>query len=62
MTTSSPSKKELQELIDDVSGKVQDMLDPALTREDLVGLVQELDVQLNGDDTDEDDEGDEDEE
>ena len=65
MALNGPSKKELENLLNDVGDKLQEMLDPALTREELVSLVQELDAQVNGedeDDEDEDDEEDEDEE
>jgi len=61
MAVSGPSKKMLQDLIDDIGDKLQEMMDPALTREDLVALVQQLDAQVNGDDEDDDDGEDEDE-
>jgi hypothetical protein len=58
-TTATPTKKELQQLLDEVGERISDMLNPVLTREELVSQVQELDALVNG--TDEDEEGDEEE-
>jgi len=60
MALNGPTKKELENLLNDVGDKLQEMLDPALTREDLVTLVQELDSQINGDDDEDDEDQDED--
>ena len=57
------TKKELQDTIDDVAEQIEDLLDPALTREVIVQKLQDLDGMLNGPDEVEDaeDESDEDE-
>jgi len=49
MAQSSPSKADLQDLIDQASDIVNDALDPALTREAVVEKLQDLDSLLNGD-------------
>lgn len=61
-----PTKAELQETLESVGSSILDMLDPALTREELVSKVKELDELVNGSDEDElfdndDDDSDEDE-
>jgi hypothetical protein len=57
------TKKELQDTLDEVGSRISDMLDPALSREQLVEQLQELDEMLNGsDDDDSEDEGEEEEE
>jgi hypothetical protein len=61
-TTTTPTKKELQQLIDEVGERVSDMLNPVLTREELVSQVQELDALVNGADEEEEDEEEGDEE
>lgn len=63
MATSTVTKKELQDMLDSVADSISEMLDPALTREQIVGKLQELDDMLNADDdeSDGDDEGDEEE-
>ena len=50
-----PTKDELQETIDDIGDIVTDALDPALTREEVVQKLQDIDDLLNGDDDDSDD-------
>ena len=50
-----PTKDELQETIDDIGDIVTDALDPALTREEVVQKLQEIDDMLNGDDDSDDD-------
>lgn len=62
-----PTKQELMELLDQVGDKVGDLLDPILSREQIVEGLQELDEMINGeeeeseeeDDSEEYDEGDE---
>ena len=61
------SKKELQDenaqlqsVLDDVASRVSDMLDPSLTREDIVKQLQELDDLLTDSDDEDEDEDDED--
>ena len=54
----TPTKRQLQKLIDEVGEKISDLLDPVLTREELVAQVQELDALVNG--TGEEDEDDHD--
>lgn len=60
-----PTKQELMELLDQVGDKVGDLLDPILSREQIVEGLQELDEMINGeeeseeeDDSEEYDEGD----
>lgn len=57
--STTPTKKELQETLDDISDRVSDLLDPSLSREDVVKGLQEIDEILSGDD-DEDEEEDDD--
>lgn len=61
MAAKAPTKQELQDLIDEVGTRVTDMLNPALTREQIVEQLQEMDELVNGSDDDEDEEEDEDE-
>lgn len=54
------TKKELEDTLDEVSNKVTEMLNPALTRKEVVVLVQELDQIVNGSsDAEDDEQGDE---
>lgn len=55
-SNSGPTKAELQETLDDLGERVSALLDPALSREDVVKGVQEMDEILNGSEDDEDDE------
>jgi hypothetical protein len=48
-------KQELEDLLEDVGGKVAEMLNPSLTRTQIVVLAQEIDEMVNGSDEDEDD-------
>jgi hypothetical protein len=50
--------EELQGLLDDVGERVSDLLNPALSREQLVELVQELDDLVNGTEEEDDEEED----
>ena len=62
---SGPTKGELQDTLDQVGGIVTDALDPALTREEVIAKLQEIDALINDDedeDEDSDDDDDEDEE
>jgi hypothetical protein len=54
------TKQALQDTLDEASTKVEEMLNPTLTRKELVILAQELDEILNGSDDQEDDEEEED--
>ncbi len=56
------TKSELQTTIDHAGELITDMLDPSLTREALVLLVQDLHEYINGSDEEEEDEEDEGEE
>jgi hypothetical protein len=56
---STISKAELQSTVNDAADKVSEMLDPELSREDLVRKAKELDSILNGDDDDDDEDEDE---
>ena len=48
----SATKKEMQNLIDQIGEKVADMLNPVFTREELVEQMQELDELVNGSEDD----------
>lgn len=56
MAAAGPTKAELQETLDQVASIVEDMLDPTLTRKEVVEKAQELDSLINGDDSDDEDE------
>lgn len=62
MPIAEPTKKQLQDLIDDVGDQLENMLDPSLTREELIGLVQELESQVNGDEEEDEEQEEEQEE
>jgi hypothetical protein len=49
---SGTTKADLQDLMDQVGNMVTDALDPALTREDVVQKLQEIDALVNPDDYD----------
>lgn len=53
-----PSKTELEDTLDQVGDMITDALDPALTREEVVEKLQEIDDMLNGDDEDDSNGGD----
>jgi hypothetical protein len=57
-TTTKQELTELQGLLDDVGERVSDLLNPALSREQLVELVQELDDLVNGTEEEDDEEED----
>lgn len=57
---STPTKVELQQTLNDVGGRVIDMLDPSLTRRQIVEGLKELDEMLNGVDDEDDEEADDD--
>lgn len=61
-----PTKPELQERIEEALSKIDEALNPALTRKEVVRMVQELDEILNdpadADDEDEEEEDDDDDE
>lgn len=59
-STTKQQLQEMQDLLDDVGERVSDLLNPALSREQLVEMIQDLDDLVNG--TDEDEEHDEEEE
>jgi hypothetical protein len=59
MAAAGPSKQALTDILDEVSAKVQDMLDAELTRKEIVILAKELDDIVNGPDEDEDDDDEE---
>lgn len=59
--TNSMTKKELQNLVDEIGERVSDMLDPVLAREEIVEQLKELDSLVNGSDDEDDDSTDEDE-
>jgi hypothetical protein len=50
-----PTKQELQESIDEVAEKVEQLLDPILTREQLVEGLQEIDSLISGEEDEDDD-------
>ena len=52
MAQGSPTKADLEETIDQVTDLVTDALDPALTREEVIEKLQEIDGILSGDDDD----------
>jgi hypothetical protein len=52
------TKKELQALVEDIGERVSNMLDPVLTREEIVEQMKELDAVVNGSDDEEDEEDD----
>jgi hypothetical protein len=57
MAAKSPTKQDLEELLDEAGAKAQQMLDAKLTRRELVELAEEMDELLNGPaDEDEDEE------
>lgn len=60
-SANSTTKRELEDTLDDVNGLLEDALDPALTREEVIQKLQAMDDLINGDDDDEDDDEDEDE-
>ena len=47
---STGTKKELQDSLDEVGNQIMEMLDPSLTRKEIVERLQELDSFVNGDD------------
>jgi hypothetical protein len=49
-TMAGPTKQELQTLVDDVGIKLTEILNPALSREEIVIQLQELDELVNGTD------------
>lgn len=51
-----PTKQELQDTVDEVSERITDMLNPALTRIKLISKLQELNELVNGSDEDDDEE------
>jgi hypothetical protein len=51
-----PTKAELQETLDQVGETIADMLDPSLTRKQLVDQLKDLDELVNGIGEDDDDE------
>ena len=55
MANRSVTKQQLQNTLDEVGEQVGDMLDPALSREQIVERLQELDEMLNGSSEEEDD-------
>ena len=56
------TKAELQEAVNEAADKITELLDPELTREEIVRKAKELDELLNGgDDSDDDDDEGEDE-
>jgi hypothetical protein len=69
MPVSGPTKAELQDMFDElqqrwdeVGDRISDMLNPVLSREQVLELVQEVDELMNGaGDDDEDEESDDDE-
>lgn len=61
-TMAQPTKQELNDLVTEAGDKITELLDPELTREEIVRKAKELDELINGsdeDDEDDDDEGDE---
>ena len=60
-SATSTTKRELEDTLDDVNGLLEDALDPALTREEVIQKLQAMDDLINGDDDEEDDDEDEDE-
>jgi hypothetical protein len=56
MAAGSPTKAELQETLDQVGESIADMLDPSLTRKQLVEKVKDLDELVNGVDVEDEDE------
>jgi hypothetical protein len=62
MATTTPTKAELQQTLDEIGEKVTEMLNPALTREQVIELAQELDELVNGSDEDDETEEEEDDE
>lgn len=56
-STAKQELQEFQELLDDIGERVSEMLDPALSREQLVEQIQELDELVNGSDDDPEEEG-----
>lgn len=56
MSQRNPTKSELNDLVNEASEKVSNLLDPELTREDMVRQAKELDELLNGSDDDDDEE------
>lgn len=52
------TKAELQETLDEVAAKVEELLDPKLTRKELVMIAEELDEIVNGPEEEDDDEED----
>ena len=59
--TVATSKRQLQDTLDQVGSKISELLNPALSREDIILSLQDLDDLVNGSD-DEDDSEQEDEE
>jgi len=56
-----PTKDELQDTIDQVGDMIADALDPALSREEVIQKLQEIDdIVNNGDDDSDDDDSDDD--
>jgi hypothetical protein len=53
-----PTRAELADTLDQVGDMITDALDPALTREEVVEKLQEIDDMLNGDDVDDADDSD----
>jgi hypothetical protein len=53
-----PTRAELADTLDQVGDMITDALDPALTREEVVEKLQEIDEMLNGDDVDDTDDSD----
>lgn len=60
MSANTPTKADLLETLDAVGEKVTEMLNPALTREEVIEIAQQLDELVNGADDDDDDEDDDD--
>jgi hypothetical protein len=56
-STAKQELQEFQELLDDIGERVSEMLDPALSREQLVEQIQELDELVNGSEDDPEEEG-----
>ena len=59
MANGTPSKAELQSLLVQVGELVSDALDPSLSREEVIGVLQEVNGLLNGEEDDSEEEDDE---
>lgn len=59
-TSTTPTKADLQDLLDQVADAVSEALDPVLSREDVVSRLQDIDGMLDGFGTDDEDDSDDD--